>query len=93
MDYLGEHLLPGRIGHFFVTLTFAASFVATIAYYKAAKSKTVEEEKSWKRLARTAFALDVIGVFAVFRNNLLYRSLIIISNIILRGNIPAARST
>ncbi len=66
MDYLGEHLLPGRIGHFFATLTFAASFVATIAYYKAAKSKTVEEEKSWKRLARTAFALDVIGVFAVF---------------------------
>ncbi|HEX4373788.1 MAG TPA: cytochrome c assembly protein, partial [Puia sp.] len=66
MDYLGEHLLPGRIGHFFATLSFAASFVATIAYYKATKSKTPEEEKNWKRLARTAFALDAIAVFSVF---------------------------
>jgi cytochrome c-type biogenesis protein CcmF len=66
MDYLGEHLLPGRIGHFFATLSFAASFVATIAYYKATKSKTPEEEKNWKRLARTAFGLDAIAVFSVF---------------------------
>jgi cytochrome c-type biogenesis protein CcmF len=66
MDYFGEHLLPGKIGHFFVTLSFAASFVATIAYYKAASSKNIEDENSWKRLARTAFAIDCFSVFSIF---------------------------
>ena len=66
MDYIGEHLLPGKIGHFFVTLSFAASFVATIAYYKATTSKNIEDENRWKRLGRTAFALDFISVFSVF---------------------------
>ncbi len=66
MDYLGEHLLPGQIGRFFVTLSFAASFVATIAYYKATRSKNIEDENSWKRLGRTAFALNVLSVFSIF---------------------------
>jgi cytochrome c-type biogenesis protein CcmF len=66
MDYFGEHLLPGKIGHFFVTLSFAASFVATIAYYKATTSKNIEDENGWKRLARTAFAIDCISVFSIF---------------------------
>ena len=66
MDYFGEHLLPGRIGHFFVTLSFASSFVATVAYYKAASAKNIIEENSWKRLARASFAIDFISVFSIF---------------------------
>ncbi|HTQ65512.1 MAG TPA: cytochrome c biogenesis protein CcsA [Puia sp.] len=66
MDYIGEHLLPGQIGHFFVVLSFAASFVATIAYYKAANSKIPADEKNWKQLARIAFIIDVVSVFSVF---------------------------
>src|SRR5450631_1335308 len=65
MEYLGEHLLPGRLGHFFAVLSFAASFVASIAYFKAANAKTPEEQNSWRRLGRTAFAIDVFSVFAV----------------------------
>jgi cytochrome c-type biogenesis protein CcmF len=66
MDYLGEHLLPGKLGHFFVVLSFAASLVATLAYLFAARTHQPEEEKRWKRLARTSFALEVLSVFAVF---------------------------
>ncbi|HZE85105.1 MAG TPA: cytochrome c assembly protein, partial [Puia sp.] len=66
MEYLGEHLLPGRLGHFFAVLSFAASFVATIAYFKSANAKSPDEENSWGRLARTAFAVDVFSVFSVF---------------------------
>ncbi|MDR3712493.1 MAG: cytochrome c biogenesis protein CcsA [Puia sp.] len=66
MDYIGEHLLPGKLGHFFSILSFAASFVATIAYFKATTGKTPEEENSWKRLARAAFAIDIVSVFSVF---------------------------
>jgi len=66
MDYFGEHLLPGKIGHFFVTLSFAASFVATVAYYKSASAKNIEEESSWKKLARAAFVVDCFSVFSIF---------------------------
>ena len=65
MDYVGEHLFPGKLGHFFAVLSFAASFVAMIAYFKAANAKTPEEENNWRRMARTAFMIDVIAVFSV----------------------------
>jgi cytochrome c-type biogenesis protein CcmF len=66
MEYIGEHLLPGKLGHFFAVLSFAASLVATIAYFRSANAKGPEEENSWRRLARTAFAIDVFAVFSVF---------------------------
>lgn len=65
MEYIGEHLMPGRIGHFFAVLTFAASFVSFIAYYKASNARTVEEENSWRRMGRIAFGIDIFSVFAV----------------------------
>ena len=66
MEYIGEHLLPGKIGHFFALLSFAASFVAMIAYFKATNARTTEEEASWRRMARMAFRIDVFSFFAVF---------------------------
>ena len=65
MQYLGEHLWPGRLGHFFVLLSFASSFVAVIAYFRATRAKTIEEQNSWRRMGRMAFRLDVMAVFAV----------------------------
>ena len=66
MDYTGEHLLPGLLGHFFVTLSFVASLVATFSYFKVVKSKTELSAASWKKLARGAFVTEVISVFAIF---------------------------
>ena len=66
MDYIGEHLLPGKLGHFFVILSFAASFVAMIAYFKASGAKDADDENNWKRLARIAFYIDAVAVFSVF---------------------------
>ncbi len=37
MDYIGEHLLPGQLGHFFIVLSLIASAVATFAYYMATR--------------------------------------------------------
>jgi cytochrome c-type biogenesis protein CcmF len=65
MEYLGEHLLPGRLGHFFAILSFAASFVALIAYFKAAQAKLPEEQNGWRRMGRIAYCIDVFAVFAV----------------------------
>ena len=66
MDYIGEHLLPGQLGHFFIVLSLVASLVATITYFLAAQSKTEADAISWKKLARYAFILEVISVFAIF---------------------------
>ncbi len=66
MQYLGEHLLPGKIGHFFAILSFASSFVALIAYIKATNAQSPEEGNSWKRMGRIAFGINVISAFAVF---------------------------
>ena len=64
MEFLGEHLLPGKLGHFFVVLSFASSLVAVIAYFKATNANDPAEADGWRKMGRKAFILDVIGVYA-----------------------------
>ncbi|HXB95758.1 MAG TPA: cytochrome c biogenesis protein CcsA, partial [Puia sp.] len=66
MQYIGEHLLPGKIGHFFAILSFAASFVALLAFFKATNARIPQEQAGWQRMGRIAFFIDVFAVFAVF---------------------------
>ena len=66
MDYLGENLLPGYLGHFFVTLSVVASLVASFAYFKTVQSKLDTNIEGWKKLARIAFITEVVSVFAIF---------------------------
>ncbi|HUR12480.1 MAG TPA: cytochrome c biogenesis protein CcsA [Flavitalea sp.] len=65
MDYIGEHLWPGQLGHFFVVLSLVASLVASIAYYRASNTAG-DAAHQWKLLARTAFLIDAISVLAIF---------------------------
>ncbi|MEO7394883.1 MAG: hypothetical protein ABIU11_08040, partial [Chitinophagaceae bacterium] len=66
MDYIGEHLLPGQIGHFFVVLSIVASLVATFSYFKSAQSPITDDAVYWKKLARYAFITEVFSVLAIF---------------------------
>src|SRR5688572_10506115 len=66
MKYIGEHLLPGQLGHFLVVLSLVASLVATIAYFKASNATLPQDHNSWKKLARIAFMIDAGSVLAVF---------------------------
>ncbi len=66
MDYIGEHLLPGKLGHFFIILSFVSSLVAAIAYFKSANASDISLAASWKKLGRVAFLLDGISVFSIF---------------------------
>lgn len=65
MEYIGEHLLPGQLGHFFAILCFAASFVALLSFFKATQAKTPDEQNGWRRMGRTAYKINVFAVFAV----------------------------
>jgi cytochrome c-type biogenesis protein CcmF len=42
MDYIGEHLVPGKIGHFFILLSLISSLAASFAYFKAVQQKHTE---------------------------------------------------
>jgi len=43
MNYLGEQLWPGTLGHIFVLISFVASLLATIAYFKSASARTEQD--------------------------------------------------
>jgi cytochrome c-type biogenesis protein CcmF len=66
MDYIGEHLLPGKIGHLLIIISFVASLVATFSYYKSFRAVEPGEQLRWKKLARFAFWLDIVSVIGVF---------------------------
>ena len=66
MDYIGEHLLPGQLGHFFIVLSLVASLIATFSYFKSAQSKNEEDATYWKKLARFAFLSEIISVIFIF---------------------------
>ncbi len=66
MKYNGEHLFWGEMGHFFAVLSFVASLVATIAFFKSSRSKLLNEQNGWAKLARGAFAVETICVFGIF---------------------------
>lgn len=66
MDYIGEQLLPGQLGHFFIILSLVASLVATFAYFRSAQSKNEIDAAYWKKLARIAFFAEVFSIVAIF---------------------------
>ncbi len=66
MEYIGEHLLPGQLGHLFIVLSLVASLIATFSYFKAAQAKNEIDANSWKKLARIAFFTEVVSIIAIF---------------------------
>jgi cytochrome c-type biogenesis protein CcmF len=66
MEYIGEHLLPGQLGHFFIILSLVASILATFCYFKSTRAQIESDKKGWKKLARIAFFTEVFSVFAIF---------------------------
>ncbi|MDN3588408.1 cytochrome c biogenesis protein CcsA [Pedobacter aquatilis] len=67
IQFVGENLLPGKIGQFFIVLAFSASLLSTIAYFYASREKNLED-KSWRNLGRIGFFINwasIIGIGAV----------------------------
>ncbi|MDA3616377.1 cytochrome c biogenesis protein CcsA [Polluticaenibacter yanchengensis] len=67
MEFIGEHLIPGKLGHFFVLLSFISSLIGAIAYYKSTRSVfESEDSKYWTKLARFLFAFQTIAILGIF---------------------------
>jgi cytochrome c-type biogenesis protein CcmF len=66
MDFIGEHLLPGKLGHFFVLLSFVASLAATVSYYFSTTQKEETDKMRWRQLARIFFIAEAVSVVSIF---------------------------
>lgn len=66
MPFIGEQLLPGQIGNFLAILSFVASLLATVAYFKATQSQIPSEQQSWRRIARVSFLAEIIAIIGIF---------------------------
>ena len=62
IQYIGEHILPGKIGNIFVILSFTFSLLASIAYFIAAQKN---DNSSWLSLGRFGFSIHSVSVFGI----------------------------
>lgn len=68
IEYIGEHLLPGQLGHLFVILSFIGSLLSTFAYWRSAKTELISPQVShqWKMLARNSFVIHAASIIGIF---------------------------
>ncbi|MFD1632054.1 heme lyase CcmF/NrfE family subunit [Pseudopedobacter beijingensis] len=61
IQYAGEHLLPGKLGQFFIILSFGASLLAFLSYYFA----TVNKDDSWAKIGRISFFVNFAAIIGI----------------------------
>ena len=66
IQFTGEHLLPGRLGHFFVVFALISALISMISFAVASFSKDQTAKNSWEKLAKKSFYLHGLSVFSVF---------------------------
>jgi len=66
MDFVGEHLLPGKLGHFFILLSLVTSIAASISYFISVRQNDPLAKSSWRKLARVFFITEAVSVFSIF---------------------------
>lgn len=66
-QFIGEHLRPGQLGHFFVITSFVASLFSFFSYFRAAMSEqTPDVSRTWLRMARSGFVLHTAAIISIF---------------------------
>ena len=64
IQYIGEHLWPGIVGHFSIIISFTAILFTTFAYYKDIHERDTLKI-SWKTLGRAGFTIHTIAIFSL----------------------------
>jgi cytochrome c-type biogenesis protein CcmF len=65
MEYIGEHLLPGRIGHLCAVLSFVAALLSTFGYFLATQRRDTADAEGWRNIGRFGFLLHGLAVFGI----------------------------
>ena len=66
MEFFGENLLPGQLGHFFILLSLIASLAATVSYFFSTQKTDAADKLRWRNLARIFFILEVVSIISIF---------------------------
>ncbi|HEY0731508.1 MAG TPA: cytochrome c assembly protein, partial [Chitinophagaceae bacterium] len=66
MEFFGENLLPGQLGHFFILLSLIASLAATVSYFFSTQKTDAADKLRWRNLARIFFVLEVVSIISIF---------------------------
>ncbi|RYE24459.1 MAG: cytochrome c assembly protein [Sphingobacteriales bacterium] len=67
-QFIGEHLVPGQLGHFFVITAFIGSLLSAFSYYRSAQTEIVNPNNSrgWLLLGRNGFVIHATAIFGIF---------------------------
>ncbi len=67
-QFIGEHLRPGQLGHFFVITSFVASLVSMLSYFLAVRTEKSDPNNSriWLLLGRNGFVLHTAAIISIF---------------------------
>lgn len=63
IQFVGEHLLPGQLGQFFVVLSFCTALLSALSYYFASVNDLPDD--SWKRIGRLSLWLNTLSVIGI----------------------------
>ena len=65
MNYIGEHILPGQVGHLCAVLSFVAALLSTVAFFLATQKRDTPDADGWRNLGRFSFVLHGLGTLGV----------------------------
>ncbi len=65
MEYIGENLLPGQIGHLCVVLSFVAALLSAFAYFWGTQQRQTAGAENWVNLGRFGWLLHALATFGI----------------------------
>jgi cytochrome c-type biogenesis protein CcmF len=65
VEYIGEHLLPGQLGHLCAVLSFVAALLSAFAYFMATERRRTTETHAWRQVGRFSFVAHGVATFAI----------------------------
>ncbi|MBL7718008.1 MAG: cytochrome c biogenesis protein CcsA [Flavipsychrobacter sp.] len=67
-QFIGENLAPGKLGHFFILLSFIGAIFSAFSYFRAAgtEQKDLKASRGWLLMGRNSFIIHSVSIIAVF---------------------------
>lgn len=65
MEYTGEHLFPGQLGHLCVVISFVAALLAAFAYFFATNKRETAAYEGWRNIGRFGFLLHGLALAGI----------------------------
>lgn len=67
IQYIGEKLLPGQLGHLLIIIAFVASMFSAFSFFKSVRSThDLSNNKIWQTIGRISFFVQFLAIVGVF---------------------------